>query len=272
MRRQLACFLLSLVCLVVLPFASAHAQASPSEQLQVGPPPSRRIEPPSPDASAEDLEKRGDVLRSEKAYADALDYFHAALAKKPNNPQIYNKIGIVQLQSFHLAEARKSFERALKLDHKYPDAYNNLGVVYYSAKKFGKAVKLYAKAIDLREDSASYYSNMGSAFFAEKQFEKASLAYSKALQLDPEIFEHNSRVGVTAHLPSPEDRAHYDYVMARLYAKMGLVERSLQYLRRAMEDGYKEINLVYKDAEFSDLRKDPRFSELMAAKPLAIPN
>jgi tetratricopeptide (TPR) repeat protein len=271
MRHPLAC-LVFLACLLSLSPARAQTKVSPSEQLQVGPPPTRRIDPPSPDASAEELEKRGDVLRSEKAYADALDYFRAALVKNPNNAQVYNKIGIVQLQSFRLPEARKSFERAIKLDKKYPDAYNNLGVVYYSTKKFGKAIKLYTKAIDLREDSASYFSNLGSAYFAEKQFEKASLAYSKALQLDPEIFEHNSRVGVTAHLPSPEDRAHYDYVMARLYAKMGLVERSLQYLRRAMEDGYKEINLVYKDAEFSDLRKDPRFGELMAAKPPSIPN
>jgi hypothetical protein len=29
--------------------------------------------------------------------------------------------------------------------------------------------------------------------------------------------------------------------------------------------------MVYKDAEFSDLRKDPRFTELMNAKPPAIP-
>jgi hypothetical protein len=38
-----------------------------------------------------------------------------------------------------------------------------------------------------------------------------------------------------------------------------------------MEQGYKDINMVYKDAEFSDLRKDPRFTELMNAKPPAIP-
>jgi hypothetical protein len=68
----------------------------------------------------------------------------------------------------------------------------------------------------------------------------------------------------------PEDRAHYDYVMARLYAKMGETERSLEYLRRAMEEGYKSINSVYKDQEFAGLRKDHRFTELMAARPPAI--
>jgi hypothetical protein len=75
---------------------------------------------------------------------------------------------------------------------------------------------------------------------------------------------------VQAMLPSPEDRARYEYVVAKLYAKMGVADRSLHYLRKAIEDGYKDIKNVYKDNEFSALRKDPRFTELMAAKTLAI--
>jgi hypothetical protein len=39
-----------------------------------------------------------------------------------------------------------------------------------------------------------------------------------------------------------------------------------------MEDGYKDIKNVYKDEEFSTLRKDPRFAELMASKTPAIPD
>ena len=38
---------------------------------------------------AEELEKRGDELRAEKSFFDALDYYQAALAKKTNNPQIF---------------------------------------------------------------------------------------------------------------------------------------------------------------------------------------
>jgi hypothetical protein len=38
-----------------------------------------------------------------------------------------------------------------------------------------------------------------------------------------------------------------------------------------MEDGYKDISNVYKDNEFTEVRKDPRFAELMAAKTMSIP-
>jgi tetratricopeptide (TPR) repeat protein len=269
MRRQVASFL-ALSLIVLLPSMRSLAQAAPSDQVQVGPP-VRRIEPPSPTATANELETRGDELRAEKAYLDSLDYFRAALVKNPKSPQIYNKMGIVQLQTYHLNDAKKCFERAIKLNKLHSDAYNNLGVVHYEQKKYGKAIKLYTKAINLDENAASYFSNLGAAYFSKKDFEKATLAYTRAIQLDPDIFERTSRTGVAAQLPSPEDRARYDYVMAKLYARMGSFERSLQYLRKAMEEGYKEIKMVYKDAEFADLRKDPRFSELMAAKPLAIP-
>jgi tetratricopeptide (TPR) repeat protein len=259
------------VLLVVFVRPNLHAQSSPSEQVQVGPPPVRRAEPPSPTASGEELEKRGDDLKADKAYLDALDYYRAALKKNPNSAPIYNKAGITELLMQRFKEAKRDFGRAIKIDRQYADACNNLGVIYYLEKNQGKAIKQYQKAIQLRQDSASYYSNLGAAYFSRKDFVKASIAYNQALQLDPDIFERTSHTGVSAQLSSPEDRAHFDYVLAKLYAKVGIAERSLQYLRRAMEEGYKGIEDVYKDAEFAELRKDPRFTQLMAARPPAIP-
>ncbi len=265
---------LRLSFLVVLPLvlfpAMLIAQAPPMEQIQVAPP-VRGIDPPSPTATAEELEKRGDELRSEKNFLDAMDYFRAAVKKNPKSPSLFNKMGIVELQTHHIKDARKNFERSVKLDKNFADGYNNLGVAFYYEKRYGKAIKLYTKAIQLREDAASYFNNLGAAYFAKKDFEKAVLAYAKAVQLDPDVLERTSRIGVSAQLPSPEDRARYDFVIARLYAKQGLTERALQYLRRSMEEGYKDIKLVYKDQDFAELRKDPRFTELMASKIPAIP-
>jgi len=259
----LASFLTALI-FALSPVASS--QVSASEQVQIKPPLLRAVDPPAPDATVADLEAQADQLRAEKLYLDALDYYHAAMEKEPRSARLLNKVGITDLMMQRYREARKSFEQAFKADRTFADAYNNLGVVFYEERKYGPAVKQYHKAIALDGSSASFFSNLGAALFAKKQFEPAVVAYQQAMQLDPDVFERTSRGGVQAQLPSPDDRAHYDYTVAKLYAKMGFSDRSLEYLRKAMEEGYKDFNNVYKDSEFATLRKDKRFVELVSTK------
>jgi cytochrome c-type biogenesis protein CcmH/NrfG len=246
-------------------------QSSHSEQVQIKPPLLRSIDPPAPDATSADLEARAEQLHAQKLYLDALDYYRAALAKKPNSAELMNKIGITELMMQRYREAKKSFDQSIKLNRKHADAYNNRGVVLYEERKYGAAVKEYRRAIALDGNSASFFSNMGAALFAKKDFEHAVQAYQHAVELDPDVFERTSRTGVQAQLPSPGDRARYDFTVAKLYAKMGYSERSLEYLRKALEEGYKDFNNVYKDAEFAGVRKDKRFAELIASKPAALP-
>jgi tetratricopeptide (TPR) repeat protein len=229
------------------------------------------IDPPAADAKVADLEQTADGLRTEKLYLDALDYYHAALAKEPHSAGLLNKVGITELMMQRYREAKKSFEQSIKANRNFANAYNNLGVVYYEEKKYGAAVKHYRRAIALDEQSASFYSNLGAALFSKKDFVPAVQAYQHAVELDPDVFERTSRGGIQAQLPSPADRAHYDYTVAKLYAKMGFSERSLEYLRKAMEEGYKDFKNVYRDSEFAALRKDKRFTELMASRPPSLP-
>jgi tetratricopeptide (TPR) repeat protein len=259
-------------CLLVVLISSTVvlAQVSRSDQVQVSPPLVRAIEPPSPDANAAQLEQQADQLRADKLYLDALDYYNAALAKKPNDPRLLNKIGITDLMMQRYKEAKKSFEHAIRSDRVFSDAYNNLGVVYYENRQYRTAIKDYEKAIEHDDSSASYFNNLGAAYFSRKNFEAGMNAYQRALELDPNVFDRTSRAGVQAQLPSPADRARYDYTVAKLYAKMGRAEQSLEYLRKALEAGYKDMKNVYKDADFAQLRKDRRFAELMAAKTTAI--
>jgi tetratricopeptide (TPR) repeat protein len=269
-KVSLAAVSLFAACLLSVTTVS-WAQASHSDQIQVIPPQLRTIEPPSPQATAADLEKRADELRAQKLYLDALDYYRAALAKSQDSAGLLNKIGITELMMQRYSEAKKSFEHSIKADRKFADAYNNLGVVLYEQKKYGTAIKHYHQAIAIDGTSASYYSNLGAAQFSRRHFDEAVVAYQHAMQIDPDVFERTSRAGVQAQLPSPEDRARYDFTVARLYAKMGLSDRSLEYLRKAREDGYKDFNDVYKDVEFAQVRKDPRFAQLVAAKVPALP-
>jgi tetratricopeptide (TPR) repeat protein len=262
---------LLIVCFVALSAVSL-GQVTRSEQVQVKPPLMGTVDPPAKEATAADLESRADELHLQKLYFDAIDYYRAALARSPNNAKILSKICRTQLVMARWQDAKKSCEHAIKADRAFADPYNNLGVALYEEKRYGAAIKQYRKAIALDSSSATFFSNLAAAQFARKEFEAAAASYQHALELDPDVFERTSRSGVQAQLSSPEDRARYDYTVAKLYAKIGLLDRSLEYLRKAMEEGYKDLNNVYKDAEFAELRKDKRFADLMATKIPALPN
>ena len=232
----------------------------------------RRIEPPSPAATAAELEQRGDILRAEKYYADAIDYYEAAIHKTSSRAQLYNKEGIAQLQMMHFNEAKHFFEHAIKSNAQYPEATNNLGVVYYNMRSYGRAIKYYRRAIGFNDDSASFHSNLGTAYFARHDYDKATQEYATALSLDPEIFERHSQSGITAHMSSPEDRARYSYVIAKMFATRGDADRCLLYLKKAMEEGFKVAEGFQKDREFAGFRKDPRFLALLTHPPAGLPN
>src|SRR5258708_38347408 len=103
--RISAVALLFFCALLVLPL-----QAQNSEQLEVGPPPLHRADPPAPGAAPEALEQRGDELRTEKNFLDAIDYYQAALTAAPCTASLFTKIGIVQLMMQRNHNAKRRFE------------------------------------------------------------------------------------------------------------------------------------------------------------------
>ena len=124
MRRDFVVCVLLTFCPCLSPLARGSAFNSEVQDVLYT---IRRAAPPAAGASVEELERTGDQLRSEKAYLDALDYYQAALAKKPDNARVLNKRGIVELQMQHYKQARKDFEKAIKLDRTFASTYNNLG-------------------------------------------------------------------------------------------------------------------------------------------------
>jgi len=247
-----------------------------AQQSQEGP----TIQPASPaqvatpaitdtNASATQLEIQGDQLRAEKRFLDSIDFYDAAIAKQPT-ALLWNKKGMSYLLLQHSDKAAKCFDKAIKLDKNAPEGYNNRGYIEQMKKKYDHAIKYYMKAIKLRPDDAVFHYNMASSYFSNREYPKAAQEYKTAFTLDPDIFRRVSRIGVMVQSSSPEDRAAFSFLVAKLYAEAGDVDHSLEYLRKAMEDGYKDIKRVYTDTEFATLRTDKRFEELMAQRPQAI--
>jgi len=256
---------LSLRCLAIVIALMAGSLALADQQAPPAPAPLVSLTTGTP----QELERQGDQLRAQKRYLDAIDYYDVAISRQPT-AILWNKKGIALLFLQRNKEAQKCFEEALKLDKNSAEGLNNLGFVAQMEKRYNKAIKYYSKALAIRPNSATFHYNLGACYFAKHEFDKAAQEYRTAYQLDPDIFQRVSKTGVMARSSSPEDRAAFSFMVAKMYAQAGDFDHSLEYLRKAMEEGYKNIDKVYTDSEFASLRTDPRFAELMAQKPQAI--
>lgn len=219
--------------------------------------------------TAAQLDAEGDRLRVAKDYLSALDCYRFAI-RKQSSAAYYNKVAITEIMLRHPAEAAKAAKKAVHKDKRMAEAWNNLAVTYYMREKYDSAIRIYQRAISLEPSFASFHNNLAAAYFDSKQVERGVAEYRKAFELDPTFFENASQNGITARMGSPEDRAQFAFIMARMFAGSGDLDHALHFLRSAIEDGYPQIDEVYHDKEFARALTDERFVALLKDRPVSI--
>jgi tetratricopeptide (TPR) repeat protein len=249
---------------VLAALSSAFAQTQSNAMVdgtKTGVPP-----PPQPAAKPLSPETRGDIFMARKMYREAIEAFREG---SPKDPVLLNKTGIAYHQLMQLDLARKSYEQAIKLKPDYTEALNNLGTVFYARKNPRRAIGWYNRALKIAPDdpkSASIYMNLGTAYFARKKYEEASKEYQTAMHLDPEVFERHGNFGVMLEERTVEERGKFHFYMAKLYAKGGRNELALQYLRKSLEEGFRDKKMA-EAPEFTGLKDLPEFKELLTLEP-----
>ena len=208
-------------------------------------------------------ELRGDIMMARKMYREAVDFYKPGAEK---NATLANKTGIAYHQLLDLENAKRWYRKAIKLSPQYPEALNNLGTVYYAQKSYKRSIDQYRKALKYAPQSASVLSNLGTAYFARKKYDEALQFYEQALALNPEIFENRSTQGSVVQERSIEEKAKFDYYLAKTYAKAGATERAIQYIRRALEEGFREKEKFLREPDFAVLQEDPEFKRIMATE------
>jgi hypothetical protein len=63
------------------------------------------------------------------------------------------------------------------------------------------------------------------------------------------------------------EKARFHYYLAKTYANAGNLARAIQYIRMALEEGFKEREKLMEEPEFAKLRETAEFKELMATEP-----
>ncbi len=208
-------------------------------------------------------ELRADMLAAHGNYRDAIDAYSRI---QPQSAEILNKIGIAYQHIGMDPEAVAFYDRAARLDHKYAAVYNNLGTIYFRQDDNKRAQRLYKKSIRLDAQMAPFWSNLGAVYLAQKKYSDGAEAYERAFNLDPDIFQELELNGLHKN-ESPADMAKMYICFAEIYAHAGMKIQAIEYLQKALLEGFSDRQKLQQDQQLASLRGTPEFEHLVSGNP-----
>ena len=257
---RLACC--SLILLALL--ASSHSCPALSDQ-QPAPSPTTAVpgrQPLSDQSTAANTphtEAQGDSFLAAGRYVAAIETYGSV---EPKSATLYNKLGVACEHMRMNDAARTNFERALALNPTYAEVYNNLGTLAHTEGDYKHAEKFYRRSIHLDPHNPEAEKNLGTLYYAKRKFRKGDDAYRRAHEIDKDIFSRSAHAPVQAST-DPKDSADLHYHLARTYAKAGSDQLALDFLRKAINEGFKDRKRLLTEQEFAGLWDTPAFVKLV---------
>lgn len=182
--------------------------------------------------------------------------------------------------------ARRAFERALELNPALFDAWHYYARHCYARGEYARAAELFERAHRTRPDDfaplvfvSSSLAALGDKAGALATAQRAAAGLLRQCELEPDNLrahylasgvlhqvgrtEDGRAIAERALLLSPDDWSAL-YNVACFYSQIGELERSLDLLERALQQGGGYLDWLQHDTDLDPLRALPRFQALLA--------
>jgi Flp pilus assembly protein TadD len=212
---------------------------------------------------------------------EAIKDCEKAIELDPKFADLYISRGIAYINLFNPHEAIKNYNKVIELDPKSVLAYINLGLAYDRLHNYKEAIKDYDKAIELDPKSETAYSNRGRAHSHLGNHHEAIKDCSKAIELNPKSVAGYSNRGYAYSLlgnypqgiKDIEHSIHLwpDYIwsyynMACIFSIQNNADLACQWLKKAIEKGYKDWKHLKGDKDFDSIRNTSCFQEIIKSQ------
>ena len=235
------------------------------------------------DANSLFLEKISKCYVYQRDYAKALDYADRALAM---NPDDYD---VVDLKADILSRMGKYDDCIIERDKyvakypEYPVAYLSRADDLLSARRFNDAIEDYSTAIVLAPSLAEYpylLMRRGDAFRLTGQTENANRDYESLLRVEKDSvltseswtpfaysgLGNSDKAIETIQFIIANDTTDISgnlYNAACVYARLGKKSEAIQYLKDAIEKGYRNFSHIETDYDLDCIRELPEYQNIV---------
>ncbi len=195
-----------------------------------------------------------------------------------------NKVGAQLFEQGKLDAAVIEFQKAIRLDTKYLPARLNLAYAYEKMNRVEAAIDAYREAINAQPQSFFAHNNLGVLYDKQGLYDSAIAEFETALQIEANNDTARKNLDTAKKNKSTAEKREGEvlraekeaqakpndpqasYNVARLQAQYGNKDAALEWLTKAIKQGYKDLAYLRVDPAFRDLREDRTFEQLLVEK------
>jgi TolB-like protein/Flp pilus assembly protein TadD len=208
-----------------------------------------------------------------------------AIELNPQLAEAHTSLGLAISLKKRYEEADREFRKAIELNPRLYEVHYYRGRTFFARGAFADAAQSFEEAVRVRPEdyqaSALLVGVYRSLHEEEKWLATVKATLQKAtrhLELNPSDARANylgagalmllgelaegERWMARALAIDPTDTGVL-YNAACHYSQMGNVEKSIEYLRKALSNGFAHKEWIENDSDFDKLRSDPRFQQLL---------
>lgn len=176
----------------------------------------------------------------------AAEHYYEALRIRPHYELVHNNLGNIMAGQGKVEEAIRHYSEALRIRPDYALSHYNLGVMLEHEGDLDGAIERYSEVVRIRPDYAKAHFKLGFSKSRKGNLEEALSHYSRAMRLNPDF------------------SAAVSYNMACIYARQNDMEKSVEWLKRAVKSGFNNWEHIRGDEDLENIRGTSYYKELIS--------
>ena len=238
----------------------------------------------------------GKVLVQKGLHDQAIEHFKMALKINPENFSAHEELGKVFAKKGLFDEAIIHLKKTTKLRPESASAFNNLGNALAEKGEIDMAIKALQQALDLDHRLFNAHNSIANAFFRKGRMVDALYHYEFSLSGEKEnIFSKNRNMLISSIPPNARNQIFFKtavrfaeernfnkaielfqkvlenepanprifYNISCLYAIQNQKKKAVEWLKLAVEQGFKNWNALKNDPDLQNIRQEPYVKKLI---------
>jgi class 3 adenylate cyclase/TolB-like protein/Tfp pilus assembly protein PilF len=224
------------------------------------------------------------VLAETKSYlenspTEAEEFYKRAINSNSQSAIAHQWFAEFLVYRKRFGESFREAQLASELDPLNPVSLVAKGSMHYFNREFDQAITIYSKALDLESNHVLAHYWIGRSLLEKHEYAKSMVHFTKALELSPDdamiqtalainyakagnLLKANKIISV---LEQKEKTTFISpYFLSKAFLAAGLKSKSLEFLKKSIENRIPQVTAVQVDPDFDDIRNQPEFQSLVS--------